>query len=345
MRHEIMTEPEVDEIAGKWQIPDSEEPETGTPKIRSIADIPSFRVFATKKMDFTVEGIVAAGAVTAFTGDPGCGKSTIVTAMSGAIRDSQRFAGLETQNRPILMLDRDNSISGINERFDRLGLDDGGGFTLWGGWLGEEAPSPSSTIVLDFVRSCKTPAPMIVVDCMAAFLEGDENDAGAVRAFMQTLRGLANLGCPVIILHHTGKGDTTKDYRGSSDFKASIDVGFTVTNLGDPARLERVKVKAFKSRFTVDSDMLFHYNDGRFRLDHRPAVRTNDDLLRELLIANPGIGTRGFEAMAAEKKLIRSRARTFLDNGIHGRVIRVDTVGKARYHTWIGESSEKQLYT
>ena len=59
------------------------------------------------------------------------------------------------------------------------------------------------------------------------------------------------MGATPVLLHHIGKSGTSRDYRGSSDYKASIDIGYKLTNLGDGARLSTLELKPFKQRFSV----------------------------------------------------------------------------------------------
>lgn len=45
---------------------------------------------------------------------------------------------------------------------------------------------------------------------------------------LSCFRNLAAAGATVLIIHHTGKGDGTKEYRGSSDIVAAVDAAFVV---------------------------------------------------------------------------------------------------------------------
>src|ERR1017187_3244377 len=109
MPFELHTEnelPELDVMAGEWiggnGTPEYDEPCTpsGVPKMRSVSDVASIREYAAQKIDFIVEGIIAAGTVTAITGESGAGKTTVVTAICSAVDRGVPFAGLETQRRP-----------------------------------------------------------------------------------------------------------------------------------------------------------------------------------------------------------------------------------------------------
>jgi KaiC/GvpD/RAD55 family RecA-like ATPase len=248
------------------------------------------------------------GSLTAINGAPGCGKSTLV----------QAWCGEASTVRSVLILDRENPAAIIAERYGRLGIaTDNTAIKHWGGWLPDEAPPPSSAIVWDWTTRCD-PKPLIVIDSMSAFLDGNENDAGEVRAFLHPCRRLADQGATVIVVHHDGKAETAKDYRGSSDFKAAIDAGFHVTNHGPDGRLGTVRLRCFKSRFGFAGEMVYHYDNGVFRPDYAPlaAARSMTQQLSELLAANSGIKVAQFEKLAIEKGISRDRVRQFVKNDL-----------------------------
>lgn len=343
MKADITSEPDLDELVDDWQVgPDSGEQDTrsGEPKIRSVSEIASIREYAAQKIEYVIDGVLAVGTVAAITGESGGGKSTVATAMGGSVAEGRPFAGLPTQRRPVLILDRENPLCVVSERFDRLGIQDGLDFKVWGGWCLEEAPVPCSLIVLQWVAACVV-KPLIVVDSLVSFHDGDENDATETRAYMQGFRRLADMGAPVIVLHHSGKGESSKEYRGSSDIKASIDVGYHLANLGEPSQLGILRMKAFKARFSVRPELILRYENGRFRMDERGTVRTNQELLQEILIENAGIQGKAFEEMAAKKGVTRTKARDFLASGIISGSIRAEKGShNTRFHTWVEGDSE-----
>jgi RecA-family ATPase len=341
MRKEITEPPDMEALAGSWHVPGDEPVEA--PKIRSISEITSIREYAAQKIDFIVDGILAAGTVTAITGESGAGKTTLVTAICSAVERGVPFAGLETQRRPVLVLDKENPLPVVVERFDRLGIQDGPNFKIWGIWAAEEPPAPFSPIVIEWVMGCE-PKPLIVVDSLVSFHGGDENDATETRAYMQQFRRLAGMGATMIVLHHSGKGESSKEYRGSSDIKASIDVGYHLANLSDSSQLGMLRLKAFKARFSVPPEVILNYRAGHFEIDGREVIRTNQEILRELLIQNPGVLAKRFEDLAAEKGVARNKARDFVATGIVTATIRVDKGPRnTRFHTWVGTTADGLL--
>ena len=220
-------------------------------KLTRVIDLPSVRDCGSAEIEYIREPELPKGTVVALTGDFGSGKSTLVTAWA---RDVVV---------PVLFLDRENPVSVIVDRLDRLGFEECPRLRFWGGWLSDEAPLPDSPAVIEWVKSCQTGS-LIVVDSLIAFHGGDENDAGETRGFMHRCRRTANLGATVVIIHHDGKSEKAKDFRGSSDFKAAIDLGFHVSNFGADGRLDKLVLRPFKQRIQIGGEIAYEYAHGRF---------------------------------------------------------------------------------
>jgi hypothetical protein len=298
-----------------------------------IADLPSVHALNNSGIGFALGGLFAFGAITAVTGDAGAGKTTFVTAACGHVAAGLPFLGRDVIQTEVLILDRENSLPILQERLRRLGIQDGSALRIWGGHNKEPVPSPASPTVVEYVAACN-PKPVIVVDSLIAFLECDENDAAEVRAFMSQLRRLADMGAAVIVLHHSGKGESARDYRGSSDIKAAIDVGYLLTSMGDGG-LDRLRLKAFKTRFQVDTDLILGYTDGQFTFDERPGAvsKTVSDQLNKLLRDLAPVQTKAFEDEAAKQNLGRDRARRFLRDGVKdGSIIQEQGPLNAKLH-------------
>ena len=145
---------------------------------RSVNDLPVIPDCGSSDIEYIREPELARGAVVALTGDSGSGKSTLATAWA---RDAWRSKGI-----PALFLDRENPISVIADRLARLGDEDGPGMRFWGGWLPEEAPQPGRADCADLgEREPRAYRRRL----FSAFLEGDQNDAAIVRAFLHRCRG------------------------------------------------------------------------------------------------------------------------------------------------------------
>jgi len=288
---------------------------------RSIDDLPVLAECGATDIEY-IRPELPRGAVVALTGDAGSGKSTLATAWA---RDAWRTKGV-----PSLFLDRENPASVIADRLARLGTEDGPGLRFWGGWLPEEAPQPDAAIVRQWAAEHRGIA---VVDSFSAFLAGDQNDATVCRAFMHRLRRIADTGSTVVVLHHSGKGESSADYRGSSDFKAAIDVGYHVSNFGS-GRLERMLLRPFKARMGADGEISYEYADGQFICGAGNGAReTVSEQLTAILRQNPGITGRQFEDFVAAAGLGRNRGRAWLSDGVlSGAIVRKSGKTKNAVH-------------
>jgi hypothetical protein len=271
---------------------------------KSVTDLPLVRDYATARIKYIREPELPAAALVALTGDSSSGKSSLATAYA---RDS---------GVPVLILDRENPISVIADRFERLNVIEGPRLRIWGGWLPEDAPLPDAPVVASWVRSCE-PKPLIVVDSLSAFGVEDENDASQMRRFLHRCRHLADLGATVIVLHHVGKSETAREYRGSSDFKAAVDMAFHVSNFGDGGRLDKLVLRCFKSRFGFAGELVYRYAGGQFvRGASAEARETVNERLTAVLRVHPGISSRQFDDAVKESGIPRTPAREWLTNGV-----------------------------
>lgn len=300
--------------------------------IRSIDELPPFWECGGASMVWAVEDMIGEATLVMFSGESGSGKTTLAWAIARDICRGVEFAGRKTTQRPVLILDRENPIGVTRDRGERLGITREDDIRVWGGWLREEAPAPNAEILLRWVMEQKR-KPLILADSLIRFLSGSENDATESSASIGGFRRLVDAGATVVLLHHSGKAETAKDYRGSSDLKAAIDVGFNVKNLGGD-RLGRMVLRTFKSRYIVPSEILLDYADGAFIGESRPTVTTVSDRLRDLLTEHAGVLTRDFETLAAANGIGRNQARRWRDENL--------TSGKVEIRT--GDKRSQRLY-
>jgi hypothetical protein len=308
--------------------------------ITRIEDLPRLSGVNSKQVRFAIPGILPLGAITVISSESGHGKSYfLLWALSRVTQGKPVFKRLTIQC-PVLYLDRENPSGVIQERVRDLGIDpDDPLLNYWGTHISEDAPAPDSTIVIEWAQ--RNPDSVIVIDSQVAFMEGDENSSTDVSAFYAPLRRLASLGPAVTVLHHTGKSETSKEYRGSSYIKGAIDVGFNLTNFGGN-RLGKMRLRAWKPRMSVDPELIFEYRSGDFISDERrcAAEQTVTTQLTALLRANPGILTGEFESLALAKGLGRDRARQFLEFGGQTGDIKCEPDGKRGKRYFLTERTD-----
>jgi hypothetical protein len=336
LKREIETEQDINELSRDWEAQPNGKPR----RITRIEDLPDLDEADGAGVEWVIEGILAEGALHMITSEPGGGKSTLMAAAAYAVSKGLAFMGHATRQRPVLLLDAENPLSAIRERFARLRIKTHRDFKVWGQWVGEDPPAAGGAIVLDWVARCN-PKPLIIVDSVIAFHPGAENDSNETRQYMSQYRALAAMGATVVLLHHTGKSETSKDYRGSSDYKASIDIGHKLTLYGDGTRLEMLELRPFKQRFSVAPLMRILYRDGNFSIDQSGTRKTVTEELSDLLKSHAGITKSDFEQRAVEQNLGRNRAREFLESGVKAGTVRRQTAAKNRHlHFWVEKTVE-----
>ena len=292
-----------------------------------IEDLPP--VGATQEaVEYIIPDVLPKGALVGFTGAPGCGKTTFIATMGrNAI----------AQGIPFLVLDRENPRSHVYALMTRIGLEDGPLNRWFGLWADGEPPGPGSALIDSYVRSCPVP-PVIVFDSVVAHMPGqDENSATAMRAFTAPCRALTALGATIILTHHDGKGENTRFYRGSSDFPASVDQAFHISNTSSDGTLDRLRLHCYKSRFGFFGDIVYRYADGRMLRDDREDApqRNKAEQLTGLLRMKPGIAQEAFEKLAQKQNIARHAARDFLNDGVLGGLIRRETGTKNKFSHYL----------
>ena len=302
--------PDVEQLAETWGEP-TPEVESRERRILRIEDLPPVPE-TLEPLSYLIEPVLPEGSIVGLTGDSGSGKSTVVTAWA---RDCI------ANSRPALILDRENPNGIVFKRMQHLKLANCPLLRWAGGWNGD-VPGLESAEVLEWVQACN-PKPLVVVDSLAAFLAGDENSAGDMRNFMNHARRLADLGATVVIVHHSGKADTSRVFRGSSDFKASVDQVFLVTNSSTDLKLDRLKLECCKSRYGFTGSVIYRYAGGKMLRDDQAAAPAPcaGDQLAALLFQNPRVTQSAFVELSAKAGLGRKQTRAFLKDGVVSGVI------------------------
>jgi AAA domain len=305
----------------------------GKHDILSFLDIPITTDFKCPLVDYLEAGVLAKGVLTGVTGASGDGKSTLITAIGKRVA----AGGI-----PVLILDRDNPLPAINKRFAELEIEQGPFFRIWGRWCPQEPPPLDSEFLLSFVVNSE-PKPLIILDSFGAFFRGEENSATQVRAFLEPAKRLVDLGASVVVLHNTGKAESSRDFRGSQAFEDAIDDAFHVSNCGKKGLLDKLTLRSFKYRLGFTGEVVYNYANGAIQRANgfsdatSPDARQSDRDLTALLADHPGIGKRAFVDAAKPLGVSNHKARGFLDAGVKAGCIRCDVTGPKHAYFLIGD--------
>jgi len=215
---------------------------TSCGRIRTWEQIPTLDQLPTQEVTWLVEGIIPAGSVVLWAGESASYKTWLSLLLANAVKTGTDFLGRKTRQRPVLYLDRENPLALVQERCSMLGIEGSENFRLWGGWQADAPPMIGDSRLLEIA---KTTQPLIIIDSLIRFHEADENSATEMGRVMAHIRSLANAGASILAQHHKPKAEGAH-YRGSSDIKAGVDLGFAIAYDED----ERIiTVGCFKNRF------------------------------------------------------------------------------------------------
>ena len=270
------------------------------------------------EMTWLVDGLIPEKSVVMLSGESGCGKSTIALVLADAVAHGEPFLSRHADQRHVLILDRENSAATCTDRLKRLNIEENNFLHIWGRWLGD-APGPvaegaqrekvGDDLNKELAIFAAEVQPLIIFDSFIAFNPGNEQDATETRRFMKNFGKLAESGATILFIHHSGKGENTKEYRGSSDIKANLDVGLLLTQ--KQPLLRALELRPIKAREGIIEPIDIASDDG----SHFVATKDRDrETVENIIREHPGINTSHiFEA--AEQTISKKRIKEILDTG------------------------------
>lgn len=231
--------------------------------LTDIAQLPSIWDLE-DEIEWLIENMIAARSITLLSADSGTGKTWLAYAIAGAVASGTEFIGQRVTKCPVLYLDGENPPAIPRRNLRELGIKRTQDLQVWGGWVKwdgklEPPPGPDDPRIMQYVD--REP-PLLIWDSLVEFHPGDEQSATETRSFMSKFRHLANRRATVLLLHHTGKGENTKQYRGSSDIKAAVDTAYVLTGKPQGGKLHRLTMTNFKSRMAAGQNFELEFKEG-----------------------------------------------------------------------------------
>jgi hypothetical protein len=98
---------------------------------------------------------------------------------------------------------------------------------------------------IEAIKALPEPPVLVVVDTVHCHMQGDENSAKDTGAMLAGCRQImVEFGCTVLLVHHTGHAEGAQNRaRGSSAWKAALDIEISVKPMGRVAIVEQQKNK------------------------------------------------------------------------------------------------------
>jgi len=172
-------------------------------------------------VEWVVDKIIPAQAITVFFGRGGIGKSWLSFDMARSIGNGIPFLERITKRRPVVIVDFENPLSVIKSRTEKLG--EAENVIFWKG-----APKFDTS---DWEKYKEFPKDAVLIfDTLRASHSGDENDSRDMARVMDRVKQLRDSGFTIILIHHTAKG-AGNSAKGST---AIVDMADHALNLSIP---------------------------------------------------------------------------------------------------------------
>jgi hypothetical protein len=284
----------------------------------SIEALPKVRDIA-KTTVFLIDGLIAEGTVNLWSGGSNDGKSYVNLALADAVSRGEPFIGRRTAKRYVVIIDGENPGSAVRDRLDKLKIVETEFLKIWGGWNEVDPAGPESTYILEFVRKFR---PLLIFDSLIEFHPGNENDSSETRRYLRGFRQLANAGATIVVLHHTGKGHNSKEYRGSADIKGAVDQAYLWEFIGESENRGRGpwKLTPFKTRTVEAQPMRIEFIAGKYR-EMADRSRTGREVVEEIVSQTPGQTQGQIIALANLQGVAKNRATEALRESAEDGVI------------------------
>lgn len=193
-----------------------------------------------------VQGLIPLDGITCIGGLPGVMKSYFTNYIAKCISEGtsvlERF---KTQKCNILFIDKENKLSRIKDRFQRLGFTKGDGiFFMESNFFIERDTDLGAVCAFIKEHDIK----LTVIDTLVRVHQKQENDASEMNKVFQALHELQLVGSAVCFLHHFNKRgafgasiDVRDQLRGSSDILAMVDSFIALTKKENFIEVEQGK--------------------------------------------------------------------------------------------------------
>jgi archaellum biogenesis ATPase FlaH len=281
------------------------------------------------------------------------GTLSMIVSEAGSGKTTFCWYLLKQANRagtPVLVLDRENPESHLFGIIERLKIEkpERDDFKIWDNAspLGEPVIDAR---VWDFIKECNeagTP-PIILIDSLAAFTPGTDENSKEIRGFLDEWRKLVTAGSTVLVIHHSLKNDPR--YRGFSGIRDAVDTLWELSNIppGENNELGTITLRPDKSRLMVGQAKTFVMTPEGFKPDAQGLekrsieAKTVGDILRS--VGDEGMPGTKLEEEAQAKKVTREVVRGLLADWLHAGWIHKIGNNRTTRYVWGAAKGQKTL--
>jgi len=280
------------EIYGAFAVPD--EPGAIKPRYEILNASNFFEQQA--PVEWIVDGLISAGSVNVWYGEPGCGKTWALFDLAVCVARGDHWLSMATQPGAVLIVDEESGRRRLSRRMGEVlrGHDAGPATPIMGVSLAafdlgnvDDLAEIRALIIRNNIK-------MVIVDALADVMPGrDENAVKDTAPIFLSLRKIAEeTQAAIIVIHHSNKGG---GYRGSSSIKGAIDLLLNIEKKNDS---NNMTFKTEKARDTTAGAFaaMMNFMPDKFWLtasefDRNTALYKNGELYVMRYLKASGTGT------------------------------------------------------
>jgi hypothetical protein len=233
-----------------------------------------------KPADYLIDGLFEKNSFGVLLGASQSGKSFITADIAACVATGKPFCGRKTQKGPVVYL-AGEGLPGLLRRFASWRAHRSVSVWNMDVWL-DTRPVPIIGSERELIRDLGAFKPvLIIVDTLARFYTGSENDNSDMGKFVQTIDDIRReFQATVLLNHHTGK-DSGKGGRGASALYAACDFEYTLTK--SPRQIRHLDCTKMKDGIKPE-EMLFKFYQpkGQSAPVLLPYKQTWDDIKDEI---------------------------------------------------------------
>lgn len=299
---------------------------------------------------WTVDGVMARGAVLGLFAERKAGKTTVVRELVRSALHGEPFLGRFAVTLPsdadVVLFDTEMPLDSLHEQYQRAGVEHLERLNLRPLRGREQALDARVAVVRERWREQIAPGSLVVVDCIYSLFGalGVSENSDEVIGVLAGLRALSTEcdAAGLVVVHHLGK-DTDRGARGHSSIEGFPDAIARIELDGPPSAEAQRTFAAYGRDVSVSPGVLTLGDDHRLTIGGNPKVErrraaqlADNNAVWSLIDLHPGLSARGLGQLPVESrgKLSRDRIRESVDRlALTNRITNKGTNAAPEWHT------------